>query len=255
MRNDLSEPEMMLMGELPDIEVEQRGKKRIQLHDAADERREIHAVSCLNKKLMQQAVARQNKQPRQIAVGDNIGPAKDKQCAGKQEAVYPAPQDDAGRQRDVRLADHSQSHSKGSDAIMCHAVQRTSNNPAERLRDKSPIWSFLIIAGNFDQVAIRVAEIAGYNWPCRPCSRHGAFDDFHSHSPNMGHRRIQRGIHDEAQIGRARHRMHGMRFKLPAMLVEIDLLIPEFQRRALCQTPRAAYPARIHRSGQLTQHR
>jgi len=227
MRNDLSELEMMLMDKLPDIEVEQRGKKRIQLHDAANERREIHAVSCLNKKLMQQTVAGQNKQPRKIAVGDNIGPAKDKQCAGKQEAVYPAPQDDAGRQRNVRLANHRQSHSKGSDAIMSHAVQRTSNNPADRLRGKSPIWSSLIIAGDFDQVAIRVAEIAGHNWPCSPCSLHGAFDNFNPHALDMGHCVIQRNIHDKAQISRSRNRMHGMRFKLLAMLVEIDLLIPK----------------------------
>ena len=85
---------------------------------------------------------------------------------------------------------------------------------------------------HFEQIAVRITEIDGLNRPHGARSSYGTFDDVYTTSPDVIFHLLQRNPGYETQVPRAGGGSGCLRFKLLPGLMQVDLLLPESQRRS-----------------------
>ena len=83
--------------------------------------------------------------------------------------------------------------------------------------------------GQFYQVVVGIPEVDRYQRPCGACPVDRPLDDIHAVLPDEGCGLFDVQGGDEAEIGGTRRGVAGFRLVFPAVFMEIDFLIAEFQ--------------------------
>jgi hypothetical protein len=100
--------------------------------------------------------------------------------------------------------------------------------PRSSLREQKTSFA----ASDLDEIAVGIAEVDGANGADRPGARAGTLDHRVAERCQLFADLDERLLGDKAQIGATWHGMVGLRLKLVASDVQVDLVAAEMQRLA-----------------------